>query len=962
MFGFIDDSDVNISLKNVNYTSENISNIIHDKEDLKILYLNVCSLRNKLYDVELMVNTIQCSIDIIVLTEIWITVEENKFFNFNNFCSYYSNRSNGYGGTAIFVRNNIQAVELFKHDFNYCQALGIKLINKNLTIISIYRSQKNNLNVFYEYFESYLKNNSRCIVVGDFNINLLDLNGIDTIRYTELVQVLGYVFVNRIDKNFATRSRNGIDTIIDHILTDLVQQSFSLDISSSHLSDHKSLLFQIQQMNAAKPTKCTKFKYICYDKIFTDPLWYDVVNSDNTNKFVKTLTEIVSRNMREVKQNVKNGNMSYITTEILTLIKERDRFFRYRNKFPNNLYIADRHKYLSKLIVKLIKRNKKNNQAATLEKFMSKPKELWRELNKVIFNRSSHSSNHFCILDNGVLQTSDKAVAECFNTHFASIPHYITKNFNKPVPSDFEYLEYHTQHPFVLESVTDLEVKNIIKELKIDAASGIDNISSKVIKYSSNFIVPVLTKIINDSFVNSTFPQCLKIAKVIPVHKSGSQLDLNNYRPISVLTTVSKIFEKALLIRLENFLLLNNVIHQHQYGFIKKSSTTSACLNLTDSLSRSFEKKQYCACLFLDIRKAFDTINPSILLIKLRKMNISDTHLNLFSSYLMNRRQVVQVNNEMSMETEITLGIPQGSILGPCLFNIYINDIISCNLNGRIQLYADDAVVVYSAISLPQIKTQIQQDLEILKQWFNKNQLVLNDDKTKYIIFENMKLDFGIFDTAPITYNSFIIERVEKYNYLGLELDKKLSWECHMDLVKKRILPYIFAINRTKNVLPKKVLLLLYNAHILSRLAYLNPIWSGGAQTKLKEIEILQKRALKYIIHVPIRYPTKDLFEEFTSFSTIIKKELIVLIYKIIHNQVKHSFEPVRNTDLHKYNMRRKSHFAIELFAKAGKNNVLNRGLALFNELPSELKSLDCIARFKSATLEHLKRIEQLKL
>ena len=333
---------------------------------------------------------------------------------------------------------------------------------------------------------------------------------------------------------------------------------------------------------------------------------------------------------------------------------------------------------------------------------------------------------------------------------------------------------------------------------------------------------------------------------VIPIYKSGNQTLSNNYRPISVLTAVSKIYEKVVLHRLLTFFDNNNIIEPNQFGFTARSSTLAACLNLTNYLSKEQNLKKLCACVFLDIKRAFDTVHHSILIHKLGKLKFNSQQINLFQSYLLHRHQYVTVNGVESRMEVVTKGVPQGSIIGPILFNFFINDMFQLKLHGLLQLYADDGVLMYADSCLENLYVEMQEDLNTLNKWFNQNHLILNTEKTKYMIFKSSNHQVS---DQPLLYGSDNISRVKLHTYLGLLIDEKLKWYEHINSIQKSITPYIFAIRRVKHFISKKQLLQIYYAYIHSRLVYLNPIWSGNSQLKLMELEILQKRVLKYPVN-----------------------------------------------------------------------------------------------------------------
>lgn len=369
-------------------------------------------------------------------------------------------------------------------------------------------------------------------------------------------------------------------------------------------------------------------------------------------------------------------------------------------------------------------------------------------------------------------------------------------------------------------------------------------------------------------------------------------------------------------------------------------------------ISTNIDKKNYVSCIFLDLRKAFDSVNHNILILKLKKLGITGCNIELLKSYLSNRKQFVSIDGVSgSTETPIT-GVPQGSILGPCLFNIFINDLALVSFSGVLQLYADDATLIYKATSKEDLYYQMQNDLLKLMNWLDLNHLILNHDKTKYMIFGKANLSWEY----SLTYKNFELKKVSHISYLGLIIDNKLSWKNHIDHIKKLITPYIFVIKKLKQTTQQHTLMLIYNSFILSRLTYLNPIWSRCVRYKINEVDVLHKRVLKIILGVSILYPTQELYSKFTSFNIISERELLIVIYKMINNLIKHNFNLTKVSETHSHDTRRRSHFSVEYFATSiSNNNVSYTGLSKFNSLPTHIRRENNIFKFKKLLTNHLR-------
>jgi len=284
--------------------------------------------------------------------------------------------------------------------------------------------------------------------------------------------------------------------------------------------------------------------------------------------------------------------------------------------------------------------------------------------------------------------------------------------------------------------VTDLEVVNIINSLNDKKSTGSDDIPSILLKWTLPIISKLLSKIFNDFARLGIYPDELKIAKVTPLHKKGDKTNVDNFRPISVLTQINKIFEKLIHTRLMEFIDKHKILKEHQFGFRKGHNTSHDITHLNESIIKNLEKKKVCAILFIDLKSAFDTIDPVILTKKLDHYGIRGNFLSLLTSYLQGRKQYIKSGDIESALLPVICGVPQGSVLGPLLFILYIND-VSNNRNLETSLYADDAALLHADSKLKSLKVKLNSELSALNDWFISNKLTLNLSKTKYMLIAN---------------------------------------------------------------------------------------------------------------------------------------------------------------------------------------------------------------------------------
>lgn len=400
------------------------------------------------------------------------------------------------------------------------------------------------------------------------------------------------------------------------------------------------------------------------------------------------------------------------------------------------------------------------------------PARMWKLINSLSNNKFREISIAPKLLIGGTLVTDTKEICECFNTFFSSIGAELAQK----IPLQYHYNRIFTNSKVdnndkILTAMAPASVDEVIKiinNLDSNTSSGIDNVNTKSIKCLKNLIAPELTQCLNSCLEQGIFPSSLKIAKVTPVYKSGSKTDPSNYRPISVLPVVSKIFEKIIYNRLETYLNSINFLYPKQYGFRPKSNTLSATVDLVTKIKNSIDEKRVALGIFIDLKKAFDTVSHKILLDKLYDIGITEKPLELLKSYLSDRYQIVKLADHKSNPKQITYGVPQGSILGPLLFLIYINNISTLELKGDLSLYADDTSLFYFGHSVESINQDAQNDLNILNEWFRSNLLTINVAKTNYMIFaaKNKKIP----DLTPLKINEVVINRVTSEKYLGLTL------------------------------------------------------------------------------------------------------------------------------------------------------------------------------------------------
>ena len=331
-----------------------------------------------------------------------------------------------------------------------------------------------------------------------------------------------------------------------------------------------------------------------------------------------------------------------------------------------------------------------------IESHNNSSKNLWKTFGTIINkNKQTHKKINEIKIGESIIN-EPKKIAESFNQFFSEIGIKLANKFQNNNANEYKkYLNNPAEQSLLLYRINYTEIKEAISNLKNSNSSSHDEITSKFVKISSPLLIPALEKIFNLSIISGIYPSNLKVAKVIPIYKKGDSKSINNYRPISILSTINKIFEKILHTRLTNYIENFNLLYKYQFGFRKNHSTEHALIEIVDQIRFSIDNSQLTCGIFIDLSKAFDTVDHNILLGKLEHYGIRGNALKLFKSYLSNRNQYTVTENNKSQISNIECGVPQGSVLGPLFFILFINDLPNCCPLGKVRIFADDTNVFF---------------------------------------------------------------------------------------------------------------------------------------------------------------------------------------------------------------------------------------------------------------------------
>jgi len=566
-----------------------------------------------------------------------------------------------------------------------------------------------------------------------------------------------------------------------------------------------------------------------------------------------------------------------VTTGILTSRREKNRL--------NSLYLSsptDSNKSMytnyRNLYNKIVRMAKKLHLDRLFIQYQSNLTKTWQLIHQTINKKPKKNTSiipFIKVKDKTITDPFD--IANEFNEFFASIPINITENI---LPSDVPpVLPNSNDVPifkFEDNPLTRSEITDAIKSLKIKKTPDMFGISTFFISKFPLTLSSPLLHVFNLSLMQGIVPQQLKVAKVIPIFKSGEVDCTDNYRPISLLPIFSKILERIVCNRLSTFLDVNNLLSNCQFGFRKEHSTVHPLSQFVNFIAEKLNNKEHALAIFCDIKKAFDCVNHSILIKKLYNLGIRDRELLWFQDYLSNRKQFVYVNGLNSYLTKILIGVPQGSILGPILFLIYINDLPTCT-SLYTTLFADDTKLVASNTDLVSLFDYVNIEFQKVVQYFRSNKLFLHPSKTKFILFSNSSLqnldNLQIFmnNNNVNSHNPDLITPIEQITtdctipavrFLGIYIDPKLNFKYHLSLLNSKLSKALYFLRQAKNNLSFQGLKAVYYSLFHSHLVYCNIIWSSAKNYITNPIYLKQKAAIRIVCNSKFNAHTEPLFKK----------------------------------------------------------------------------------------------------
>ena len=960
--------------KNSNKDSDNEGNsndrkTAEKQQKLKIAHINTRSLLSCIDEVKLII--LNSKIDILCISETWL--EQNipdRFVNIDGYTLFRKDGGRG-GGTCMYVKNCLKGVEM-KFNHPACQGIEdvwVKIQMKKLPSIivgAMYRhphATSDSFDYIHEIIQRIAIDDKAIFLLGDLNDNVLD-------RQSKLQKIVNILNFSQLIET-PTRITNTSRTLIDVAITNSKEKVLNAEVEACHVSDHEliSLTVDISKPKHEKEIKTFRSKQNYSQEIFCNTL---LDNIDRFNEILRTddvniQQDIFTTNFMSsldscapiVTKTITRPPAPWLTDDIRNEMAYRNRL-KERLHFEYNEITEALYKLSKKRVKRMIRIAKSNFHRNRFINERNSKKNIWNIVNEVIPCKSKCSSS--------IIVNDPVASSERFNEFFANVGKKTYESVRSStghghlpqINQQRNNMRQNLRHRFRPQPVSVDTVVNIVMDMKNKNSSGMDGISIRFLKDSLPVLAFYLTVIINTSIVTGVVPDKWKHAIVCPLLKQGDVEDPSNYRPISLLSVLSKILEKVVAKQLYEFLSVNNLFSECQHGFRKGLSTQTALIKITEELYKNIDKFEVSLLALCDLSKAFDSVSHSLLLQKMDALQVDDFW---FSNYLSNRTQAVKINSAISSKQKIEYGVPQGSVLGPLLFNIFINDLNEVSGDSTLVQFADDAQFLLSAKveNLESLVQRMEATMERVNKYFSDNGLKVNSDKTQFIFIGSRAFIDRIPEDIKIKVGNTELSPKDSAKNLGVILDSHLSFEKHVDYVCTKANGLLFFLMRNKDMFDNETRKIVVEALVISLFTYCSLIWGACTTSIRNKLQKVQNFAAKVSVGYGRKHDHATPFIkklDWLKINEMLQYHELLFMFKIVNSQSPVGVLSITQVGQTHERITRQIH---ELHVPRTRTLIADKALSIrgstqWNKLPDIVKQDSRMTSFKNKIKEYVSR------
>ena len=892
-------------------------------------------------------------------------------FNVPNYALYRNDRNSHGGGVMTYVNNTIphrvrSDLDVLINSGLEGSVLEINIDKTKWLLAGLYKPPCVKDNAFEITFCKLLDEMftvcKNVIVTGDLNFDMKKSN-----KLIDICDVYG--LKNKITGDTCFKSTTA--SSLDVFLVSNAHKFGTCLNTDIGLSDFHNIIGCSLKMNV--PIRIKKIiHYRSYRHFDTDQFQEDLRNlpfdhclshddvNEQMNVFHDIYSEVVNKHAPLKHKTIKKPQVPFMNCELKRAIFRkcmlRNKYYICRSALNWNLYKTQRN-----LVTKLRKKSIRTYFQTKCDND-KKQTNFWTIIKPFISNKHIKGDDTIILREGNDIITESHSVCNIFNDYFSSVANSI--GFCDSIPYDESgklmmsnvYEKYKDHHsillikqnvnvssPFNFEHTSENDVFKVLKHIDTRKSTGFDNLPPRIIKYSTDYLVPFLTSVINKCIDDRVFPSHLKFAEISSIFKKNDKLNKENYRPISILIVLSKVFEKIYSKQMETYFA--NIFNPLLSAYRSKYGCHDVLLKFTEEWKYALDNKNVTGALLMDLSKAFDCLPHALIVCKLHAYGFSNNACLLIASYLIDRKQRVKLGNSRSAWSTLSKGVPQGSIMGPLLFNIFVHDMYYDIKKCILFNYADDNTLFFASPDVNDVLNVLQTEAEIAIKWYSVNGMKANPNKFQFLICNHDRHDL------TLNVNSTVIKCTDTVNLLGVTIDSRLTFDVHISNLCKKASRQLHVLRRFSCILSTKNKLSIFHSFILSHFKYCPVVWHFCRKNKIDMMEKIQERALRFVYNDSCSSYT-DLLSKakrVTLYNDRLKS-IAIEVFKSLHGISPHYLHNIFSIKECQYNLRNELILVQPLVKTVsyGLKSYKYHGAKIWNNLPKSVKCAKNLYEFKS--------------